>query len=388
MYNFDKCANRLNVSSLKWMYKDVLPMWVADMDFDTLRDVKDAINRRVELGALGYTNTPKEYFIAFRDFWKRHHHVDINIDSMIFSTGVVPAISSIVRKLTNVGDKIMVITPTYNIFFNSILNNKREPIETDLFFDGKEYKLNFTDFENKIKSGVKMLILCNPQNPVGKIWNIDELGRIAKICKENNVIVLSDEIHSDIVNPGREYNSSLLIDDFNDNLVVCISASKCFNLAGLQGACVVVPNEGLRKLVDRGLNTDEVAEGNAFVYDAFISALNNGDTWLKEMNEYVYNNKKYLKEFLSNNIKELKYEIADALYLAWVDVSSVCEDGLFLCNYLKDNANVYFSYGEEYGKSFKGFIRINLATSLENVKEGLNRLLIGINKYKKEFRTK
>lgn len=388
MYNFDKCANRLNVSSLKWMYKDVLPMWVADMDFDTLRDVKDAINRRVELGALGYTKTPKEYFIAFRDFWKRHHHVDINIDSMIFSTGVVPAISSIVRKLTNVGDKIMVITPTYNIFFNSILNNKREPIETDLYFDGKEYKLNFTDFENKIKSGVKMLILCNPQNPVGKIWNIDELGRIAKICKENNVIVLSDEIHSDIVNPGREYNSSLLIDDFNDNLVVCISASKCFNLAGLQGACVVVPNEGLRKLVDRGLNTDEVAEGNAFVYDAFISALNNGDTWIKEMNEYVYNNKKYLKEFLSNNIKELKYEIADALYLAWVDVSSVCEDGLFLCNYLKDNANVYFSYGEEYGKSFKGFIRINLATSLENVKEGLNRLLIGINKYKKEFRTK
>ena len=304
---------------------------------------------------------------------------------MIFSTGVVPAISSVVRKLTNVCDKIMVITPTYNIFFNSILNNNRIPVETDLYLEDGKYKLDFNDFENKIKSGVKMLILCNPQNPIGKIWDIEELKRIAKICKDNNVIVLSDEIHSDIVNPGKEYNSTLLINDFKDVLVLCISASKCFNLAGLQGACVVVPNESMRKLVDRGLNTDEVAEGNAFVYSAFISALNNGDTWLKEMNEYVYNNKKYLKEFIDKNIKEFKYEIADSLYLAWVDVSDICEDGLFLCNYLKDNAKVYFSYGEEYGKSFKGFIRINLATSFENLKEGLNRLLEGINLYKKEY---
>jgi cystathionine beta-lyase len=304
---------------------------------------------------------------------------------MIFSTGVVPAISSIVRKLTNIGDKILVITPTYNIFFNSIINNQRIPIETDLYLDNNEYKLDFNDFENKIKSDIKMLILCNPQNPVGKIWSIDELKKISKICKDNNVIILSDEIHSDIVNPGKEYNSLLLIDDNKDNNVICISASKCFNLAGLQGACVIVEDEDLRKKVNRGLNTDEVAEGNVFVYDAFIAALNNGDTWLNEMNQYVYNNKLYLKEFLDKNIKEFKYNIADSLYLAWVDVSDLCEDGLFLCNYLKDNAKVYFSYGEEYGRNFKSFIRINLATSINNVKEGLNRLLIGVNKYKKEF---
>jgi cystathionine beta-lyase len=385
MYNFDKCADRKDVSSLKWMYDDVLPMWVADMDFDTLPEVKDAIKKRCDLGALGYTNTPLEYFISFKNFWLRHHHVDIDTNSMIFSTGVVPAISSIVRKITNVGDKILVITPTYNIFFNSIINNQRIPIETDLYLDNNEYKLDFNDFENKIKSGIKMLILCNPQNPVGKIWSIDELKKISKICKDNNVIILSDEIHSDIVNPGKEYNSLLLIDDNKDNNVICISASKCFNLAGLQGACVIVEDEDLRKKVNRGLNTDEVAEGNVFVYDAFIAALNNGDTWLNEMNQYVYNNKLYLKEFLDKNIKEFKYNIADSLYLAWVDVSDLCEDGLFLCNYLKDNAKVYFSYGEEYGKNFKGFIRINLATSFNNVKEGLNRLLIGVNKYKKEF---
>lgn len=385
MYNFDKCADRKNTSSLKWMYDDVLPMWVADMDFDTLDVVKDAIKKRCDLGALGYTNTPLEYFNAFKEFWKRRHHVNIDTNSMIFSTGVVPAISSIVRKLTNIGDKILVITPTYNIFFNSIINNQRIPIEVDLYLDNNEYKLDFNDFENKIKSGIKMLILCNPQNPVGKIWSIDELKKISKICKDNNVIILSDEIHSDIVNPGKEYNSLLLIDDNKDNNVICISASKCFNLAGLQGACVIVEDEDLRKKVNRGLNTDEVAEGNVFVYDAFITALNNGDTWLNEMNQYVYNNKLYLKEFLDKNIKEFKYNIADSLYLAWVDISDLCEDGLFLCNYLKDNAKVYFSYGEEYGKNFKGFIRINLATSINNVKEGLNRLLIGVNKYKKEF---
>ena len=384
MYNFDKCANRKDVSSLKWMYDDVLPMWVADMDFDTLPEVKEAIKRRCDKGALGYTNTPKEYFISFKNFWLRHHHVEIDTNSMIFSTGVVPAISSIVRKITNVGDKILVITPTYNIFFNSIINNQRIPMECDLYLDKDEYKLDFNDFENKIKEA-KMLILCNPQNPVGKIWTKEELKKISKICKDNNVIILSDEIHSDIVNPGKEYNSLLLINDNKDNNIICISASKCFNLAGLQGACVVVENEDLRKKVNRGLNTDEVAEGNAFVYASFISALNNGDKWLEEMNQYIYNNKLYLKEFLDNNIKEFKYNIADSLYLAWVDVSDLCIDGLFLCNYLKDKAKVYFSYGEEYGKSFKGFIRINLATSKDNLKEGLNRLLNGVNQYKKEF---
>ena len=362
-------------------------MWVADMDFDTPDFIKESIIERVKLGAFGYTNTPKEYFISFKNFLKRRHHVDIDIESMIFSTGVVPAISSIVRKLTSLHDKIRVITPTYNIFFNSILNNKRIPIESDLYFENKQYKLDFIDFENKIKDGVKMLILCNPQNPVGKIWSKEELCKIAKICLENNVIVLSDEIHSDIVTPNKEYNSSLLITELKDNLITLVSASKCFNLAGLQGSLVIVQNEKLRALVNRGLNTDEVAEGNAFVYNAFISALDGGDKWLDEMNAYVYNNKKYLKDFIDKNIKEFKYEIQDALYLAWVDIRELTEDAYDFCEFLKDYAKVYFSYGEEYGKSFKGFIRINLATSLENVKEGLNRLLYGIEQYKLKKRS-
>ncbi len=383
MYNFDKIADRRHTNSLKWQYDGVIPMWVADMDFDTLPEVKDAIKRRVDLGALGYTNTPKEYFEAFQDFWKRRHKTELQTSWMIFSTGVVPAISSIVRKLTNVGDRIMVMTPTYNIFFNSIVNNKREVSQCPLEYDGEEYKINWKDFEARIKNGVKMLILCNPQNPVGKIWRKGELERIGTICYQNNVIVLSDEIHCDIVSPGKEYYPFLSINDVCKNIsVTCISASKCFNLAGLQGACVVVPNPKMRQLVNRGLNTDEVAEGNAFVYDAFIEALNNGNDWLNEMNQYIYNNKKYLRQFLHENIKEFDYHFGDATYLAWVDVSKIADDGNELCEFLKDNAGVYFSYGEEYGVGFKSFIRINLATSLDNLKEGLNRLLIGINKYK------
>ena len=239
MYNFDIIADRKNVSSLKWENKDVIPMWVADMDFDTMPEVKEAIINRVNLGAFGYTNTPKYYFEAFRDFWIRNHHMDFKVEWMIFSTGVVPAISSIVRKLTNVSDRILVMTPTYNIFFNSILNNNRSVAESVLEYDGMEYKINWKDLEARIKNDVKMLILCNPQNPVGKIWTKGELERLGRICKENNVIVLSDEIHCDIVTPGKEYTPFASVnDDCKDISITLISASKCFNLAGLQGACV------------------------------------------------------------------------------------------------------------------------------------------------------
>ncbi len=387
MYNFDKIADRKNVNSLKWQYEDVIPMWVADMDFDTMPEIKDVLKRRIDLGALGYTNTPSYFFEAFRDFWIRRHHVDFDTNWMIFSTGVVPAISSIVRKLTKVGDRILVMTPTYNIFFNSIINNNREVSQTNLEYDGKEYKINWKDFEGRIKNNVRMLILCNPQNPVGKIWSKGELERIGRICRENQVIVVSDEIHCDIVSPGKEYTPFASINDMNKEIsVTLLSASKCFNLAGLQGACVVIPNEKIRKLVDRGLNTDEVAEGNAFVFDAYTEALNKGDEWLRELNEIIYNNKKYLKNFLYNNIKELSYHFGDATYLAWVDVSNITDDGKLLCDYLKDNAKVYFSYGEEYGKFFKSYIRINLATSLDIVKEGLNRLKLGIDKFKEEYK--
>jgi cystathionine beta-lyase len=386
MYNFDKTANRLETSSLKWMYPDVLPMWVADMDFDTLDIVKDAIKKRVDLGALGYTNTPDYYFDAFRDFWIKRHHVDFKKEWMIFSTGVVPAISSIVRRVTKINDRVLVLTPTYNIFFNSIINNHREVSQSDLIYDGKEYKIDWKDFEARIKNGVRMLILCNPQNPVGKIWSRGEIERIGKICYENNVVVLSDEIHCDIVTPGMEYIPFASVNDINKQIsITCISASKCFNLAGLQGACVVIPNEKIRKLVNRGLNTDEVAEGNAFVYDAFSVALNKGEAWLDEMNKYVYNNKKILRNFLNENLKDLDYHFGDATYLAWVDCKRITDDTKFLCEYLKDKAKVYFSYGEEYGVNFKTFIRINLATSKENVIEGLNRLLKGINLYKEEY---
>lgn len=384
MYDFSKLAKRENTSSLKWMNKDVLPMWVADMDFDTLDSVKDAIRKRVDLGALGYTNTPDYFFDAFQNFFKRHHGIDIDKNKMIFSTGVVPAISSIVRSMTSIGDNIILLTPTYNIFFNSVINNKRVPIECDLVYDGLEYQINFDDLEAKLKSS-KMLILCNPQNPVGRLWRKDELERISNLCQKYNVIVLSDEIHCDIVTPGKSYVPFMSLGDSSKDIsITCISASKCFNLAGLQGAVVVAYNEDIYKRVNRGLNTDEVAEGNVFVYDAFTAALNTGDIWLKEMNQYVYDNKIYLDEFLNKNLPMLKYHFGDATYLAWVDVSSVTSDGKLLCDYLLENHKVYFSYGEEYGSRFKAFIRINLATSRENVSVGLERLLEGIKSFKKQ----
>lgn len=381
MYNFDVIANREKVNSLKWMHEGVLPMWVADMDFDTLDVVKEAICKRVQKGALGYTNTPEEYFVAFQKFFERHHRTTFEREWMIFSTGVVPAVSSLVRSLTSEGDKILVMTPTYNIFFNSIVNNKRVPVQTDLVFDGSDYQIDFEDFEKKVSS-CKMLILCNPQNPVGRIWTKEELSRIGELCKKHHVLVLSDEIHCDVVTPGKEYAPFLSASETCKEIsVTCVSASKCFNLAGLQGALVVIPNKEIYERANRGLNRDEVAEGNAFVYDAFIAALNGGDEWLKEMNEYVYENKLFLKAFLEKNLPTLKYRFGDATYLAWVDVSEITKDGYAFCEYLKKNYKVYFSYGEEYGKNFKGFIRINLATNRATVEEGLKRLLLGVQNF-------
>ena len=385
MYNFDIIPDRSKTNSLKWMFDGVTPLWVGDMDFDTLIDIKEAIINRINIGAFGYTNTPEYYFDAYINFWKRRHDIVFDRNWMIFCTGVVPAISSIVRKVTKIEDKVMVMTPTYNIFFNSIVNNNRIPIQNDLKVDefGK-YNIDFVDFENKIKGGVKLLILCNPQNPVGRIWTKEELSKIVNICKMNNCLILSDEIHADVMKPGEKYVPILSINEAKDISIVCISASKCFNLAGLQGSCVIVPNFELRIRVDRGLNTDEVAEGNVFVYDGITAALNKGDIWLDEMNEYVYENKKYLDSFLKENIPEFKYTISPATFFAWVDISKLTNNSLSLCNYLKDKFNVYFSFGDEYGTSFNGFIRINVATSRKILEEGLRKLKLGVDKYKED----
>ncbi len=230
---------------------------------------------------------------------------------------------------------------------------------------------------------VSLMILCNPENPVGKLWSHEELEKIGYLANKYNVLVLSDEIHCDIVSPNKEYIPFASINDTNRyNSITCISASKCFSLAGLQGACVVVPNKNLRHKVWRQINTDEVGECNSFVCETFIECLTKGEEWIKEMNEYVYNNKMYAKEFFKNNLSKALYIDSDSLYLIWVDVSAYSADSDKLSKFLLENYKVHISSGASYGEGSKSFIRINLATSFSLVKEGLSRIAKGINAYK------
>lgn len=383
-YDFETIPNRRGTSSLKWDVKEnELPMWIADMDFKTPDFILDKMNEIVSFGNFGYKDIPDKYFESFINWFSRRHNVKWNKEEMIFTTGVVPAISSIVRKITTVGEKVLVMEPCYNIFFNSIVNNGRFIVSSDLVYENGVYNIDFQDLEEKLSDNqVNLLILCNPQNPCGKIYTKEELAKIGELAYKHNVIVLSDEIHCDITEEGYGYTPFQSVNDINRyNSITCISASKCFSLAGLQGAIVVVPNSILRHKVRRGLNTDEVAEPNSFVCDVFSHALDNGEEYINELNKVITRNKEYAYDYILNNIKELTPVISHSLYLIWVDISKVSDDSDEFTHFLREKTGLYVVSGREYGEPGKTFIRINLATSLENVKDGMERLKQGVKLY-------
>ena len=383
-YDFDTIPNRRHTSSLKWDIKDnEIPLWVADMDFKTPEFITNKMMEIVNFANFGYKNIPDTYFESYISWFRDRHNVVWNKEEMIFATGVVPAISSIVRKITTVGEKVLVMEPCYNIFFNSIVNNGRFILSSDLVYKNHEYHIDFIDLEKKLADPqVNLLILCNPQNPCGKIYTKEELERIGALAYKHNVVVLSDEIHCDITEPGYSYTPFQAVNDINRyNSITCVSASKCFSLAGLQGACVVVPSANLRHKVSRGLNTDEVAEANSFVCDVFSAALNEGRDYIDELNKVIQRNKDYAYDYINKNIPLLTPVISHSLYLIWVDISKVSSDSDKFCDFLRERTGLYVASGAEYGECGKTFIRINLATSLQIVVDAMERLKEGVKLY-------
>lgn len=379
-FDFDKLTNRFNTNSLKWDVKnDELPMWVADMDFETAPAIKNAIIKRAQHGIFGYSIIPVEWQKSYVKWWKNYHNFEFDENWLIFCTGVVPAISSIVRKITTPGEKVLVQTPVYNIFFNSIVNNGRFIVENTLCFDGANYSIDFLDLEEKLSDPqVSLMILCNPHNPIGKIWNKDILQKIGELCAKYNVVVLSDEIHCDITDPGKNYIPFASVSNVcKNNSITCIAPSKCFNIAGINSAAVVVPNQNLRHKVWRSLNTDEVAEPNAFAIDATIAAFNESRSWLENLNKYIYENKIMAKEFIKKYMSKLNVIYSDATYLLWIDCSQLTEEATYFTSFLRKNTGLWVSAGEHYGNSGRTFIRLNIACSKERLTDGLQRLLKG-----------
>lgn len=381
-YDFDKLTDRMSSFSMKWdVAENELPMWVADMDFETAPAVLDAIRQKADKAIFGYTIIPDEYYHAVSGWWARRHGFIIENDWIIFATGVVPAISSIVRKLTGIGENILLQPPVYNIFYNSILNNGRRLLVNELIYQDGRYSIDFEDLEHKLADPqTTMMILCNPHNPIGKVWDKDMLAKIGELCARHHVLVLSDEIHCDLTHPGVEYTPFASVSRLcAQNSITCAAPSKAFNLAGLQAASVIVPNPVLRHKVNRGLNTDEVAEPNAFAVEATIAAYTEGEEWLDELRVYIKNNMNTATEFINQNIPQIRVIKSDATYLLWLDCQKIAFDNAAaLCQIIRKETGLYLSEGSAYGENGKSFLRMNLGTQLSRVLDGLNRLKKGV----------
>lgn len=378
MFNFDQIIDRKNTNSLKWEEeKGSLPLWVADMDFEVAPCIQKAVKERANHPVFGYSIIPDEWAESYISWWKNRHNLKIQKEELVFCTGVVPAISSIVRKLTTPAEYVLLQTPVYNIFFNSVVNNGRNVLESPLDYDGEKYTINFERLEKDLSNPqVSMMILCNPHNPCGNLWSKKELAKIGSLCKKYNVLVISDEIHCDITRPETEYTPFALSgDDCRMNSVTCIAPSKAFNIAGLNSAAVYIPNPNLRHKVWRALNTDECAEPNAFAIQATVAAFSEGEGWLNEMREYVFENRKIAENFIAQKLPGLKPVKSDSTYLLWLDVSKTGLSGDDFAQKLKEKTGLFISGGSQYGEAGKSFVRINLACPKSVLEEALERLL-------------
>ena len=379
-FDFDALVDRRNTGSLKWdVGEHELPMWVADMDFPTAPAIRAALERRVAHGVFGYSIVPDEWADAYIGWWRERHHFQMERDWLIFCTGVVPAISSAVRKLTTPGENVLIQTPVYNIFFNSIVNNGRNVLESPLAYRDGEYSIDFERLERDLaEPQTSLMILCNPHNPVGKIWDRDTLARVGELCRKHRVTVLSDEIHCDLTDPGREYVPFASASErCRENSVTCVAPTKCFNIAGLQTAAVSVPDPFLRHKVWRGLNTDEVAEGNAFAVDAAVAAFCEGGPWLDELREYIYANKRAVRDFLEGELPMIRLVPSEATYLLWLDCGALTEDAGPLAEFIREKTGLYLSEGGQYGKTGERFLRLNIACPRARLLDGLERLKAG-----------
>lgn len=377
-YNFDEIVPRCGTNSYKWdtVGEGVLPMWVADMDFRTAPTIVEALQKRVAHGIFGYSKVPDAYYEAVINWFGRRHGLTIQKEWIVYTIGVVPALSAIIRATTELGDRVLVQTPVYNCFFSSIRNNGCEVVDSPLVYQNETYRINFNDLERCVSDPkVKLLLLCNPHNPVGRVWTREELLRIGEICFRHNVFVVADEIHCEFVYPGHTYTPFASIsDEFMQNSVTCISPSKAFNLAGLQIANIVAADPYIRSQIDKAININEVCDVNPFGIEALIAAYNSGEEWLEELKHYLFVNCNYLKAYFDEYLPQLPVNIPEGSYLVWVDCRALRLSSKEITTTLHEKGGILVSEGTLYGEAGEGFIRINVACPREQLIEGLQRL--------------
>ena len=379
-YNFDEIIPRRNTNSVKWdeaAQDDIIPLWVADMDFRVLPQITEALRQRVDHGVFGYTHVPDSYYESvIRWFEDQHGLQGVKPSDIIYTSGVVPAISAIVRGLTLPGDKVLVQTPVYNCFFSSIRNQGCLVEENHLVYKNNTYVVDWDDFERKCAdSRVRIFLLCNPHNPAGRVWKKEELQRMGEICQKHDVFVISDEIHCELVMPGNEYTPfASLSDDFLKNSATCVAPTKAFNIAGLQIANIIVKDRNKRERIDRAINIHEVCDVNPFGVIATEAAYTEeGAEWLRQLNTYLFANYRFLCDFFSKHFPSLEVVKLEGTYLVWVDCSSLGKSSTEIVNNLYRHG-VWMNDGVMYGENQRAFIRINIACPRKILEEGLLRM--------------
>lgn len=378
-YDFDKTIDRRATNSYKWdsAPEGVLPMWVADMDFRTAPAIIDALQKRVVHGIFGYTRVPDAYYDAVTSWFSRRHGWDIDREWIIYTSGVVPAVSAVIKALTVPGDKVIVQTPVYNCFFSSIRNNGCEIVSNPLRRTADTYEMDFDALERcAADPRAKVMLLCNPHNPAGRVWTPDELTRLGNICLRNGVTVVSDEIHCELVYQGFKYTPfASLSDAFLHRSVTCVSPSKAFNIAGLQIANIVAFDNDLRSRIDKAININEVCDVNPFGVAATIAAYNEGEEWLNQLVDYLHGNYEAIAEFCRRELPEFPITRLEGTYLVWMDCSSLGMPSDALEHALLDDARLWLNAGTMYGAEGEGYMRWNIACPRSVMLDGLNRFL-------------
>jgi cystathionine beta-lyase len=381
-YNFDTVIDRSNNFAAKWSEmdkkygtNDLLPMWVADMDFKTAPCIIDALRERLEQGIYGYTTRPNSYNESIVNWLSRRYDWNIKSEWLVYSPGVIPTISILIQEMTNKNDKIMIQEPVYSPFNNVIKDNSRELVISPLKkLKDRNYVMDYEDIESKIKD-VKLFILCNPHNPVGRVWTKEELQRLGDICLKNNVKVISDEIHSDIIFKGHKHIPfASICEEFEQNTITCMAPTKTFNIAGLQTSYVILPNQEDYKLLDSAFARIDIRRNNSFSLVATEAAYNHGEDWLNEFLEYLECNVDFAIKYIEENMPTLKVKKPEGTYLLWVDFSELGLSDEDLAKILIERGKVALNQGTSFGLGGNGFQRINLACPRSMVEEALVRI--------------
>ena len=385
-YDFSRPTDRHGTDSYKWdsaPEADIIPLWVADMDFETFPAITEALQRRVAHGIFGYTRVPEAYYEAVCRWFKKRHGWHINREDIIYTSGVVPAVSAVIKALTLPGDQVIVQGPVYNCFFSSIRNNGCEMVSNSLIYNKEElrYEIDFDDLERKLKhERARLMLLCNPHNPGGRVWTRDELTRVAELCRKYGVRVVSDEIHCELTLYDNEYVPfGSLPDELSRDSITCCSPSKAFNTAGLQIANIVCRDAEVRNRIDRAININEVCDVNPFGVIALQAAYSDeGYEWLTQLRKYISANYDLLLERFARELPKCKVMRMEGTYLAWIDCSELHIPSDEIEKMLMHENKVWVNAGSMYGAEGAAFIRINMACTSELLNEGITRIVNGL----------